>query len=295
VSQEQFTRREVERSFRKFKDVVNDLFRARFQTWGNAFTHLITHCENDPVMQVVTGPLKVNKNVDAEKWYADALRSVGGMVGSGHYELPYDDEDQTALLYQLFLMLEDNKINFPSFCVGMYGTTRYQDSVDVFNRELVQKFTRELSYRLDEIMVDIGDQQEIPREAMVVFHHHDYSMNIHGNIQGSNIAASGSTISDSSATYTNHEELAAALQALAPIVQEVSESERAAVDKALQLLVQAAAHDSTISSEQVAEATKTLSTNSPTMAERLKGIAGKIGLSLVSSSIFLGIKTALGK
>ena len=293
MPQERFTRREVERSFRKFNDVVDDLFRAGFQTWDNAFVHLITHCEKDPVMQVVTGPLKVNKNVDAEKWYADALASVGGMVGSGRYELPYDDEDQTALLYQFFLMLIDNKVNFASFCVGMYGKTGYQESVEVFNRELVQKFTRELTYRLDEIRVDIGDQLEVPREAMVVFHHHDYSMNIHGNIQGSNIAAGGSTISDSSATYTNHDELAAALQALAPILQEVSESQRTTLDRALQLLVQAT-HDSTISEEQVADATRTLSASSPTMAERLKGIAGKIGLSLVSSSIFLGIKTGLG-
>jgi hypothetical protein len=98
VERERFSRREVERSFRKFNDIVNDLFNAKFQTWGNMFTHLMEHCEKDPVMQVVTGPLKSNKNVNAEKWYNDALSSVGGRVGSGRYELPYDDEDKTALL-----------------------------------------------------------------------------------------------------------------------------------------------------------------------------------------------------
>jgi len=287
-----FSRREIERSFRKFKDIVNDLFQAQFQTWGNVFTHLITHCEKDPVMQVVTGPLKANKNVDAERWYADARGSGGSMVGSGHYELPYDDEDRTALLYQFFLMLEDGKVNLNSFCIGMYGTTRYQESVETFNRELVEKFTREVSYRLDEIMEDIGDQQEVPREAMVVFHHHDYSLNVQGNIQGSNVAAGGSSISDSTGTYTNHEELAAALESLAPMLHEVAADQRASVERALQLLVQAT-HDPSISPEQVSEATRTISTNSPSMGERLKKIAGKIGLSLVSSSIFLGIKMAL--
>ena len=34
---------------------------AKFQTWGDVFAHLIAHCENDPVMQVVTDPLRANK------------------------------------------------------------------------------------------------------------------------------------------------------------------------------------------------------------------------------------------
>jgi hypothetical protein len=293
MSQEKFSRREVERSFRKFNDIVNDLIHANFRTWGNVFTHLITHCENDPVMQVITGPLKTNKNVDAEEWYKEALNSVGGMIGSGRYELPYDDEDRTALLYQFFLMFEENKVDFMAFCLGMYGTSRYQDAVDTFNRELTEKFTREISYRLDEIRDDLGDQQEVPREAMMVFHHHDYSLNIQGNVQGSNIATGGSTISNSTAEYTNHEELASALKSLKPIINEVSAGQRESAEMALQLLIQAT-HDPSISTEQVAEATRTISVNSPTMGERLKGIAGKVGLSLVSSSIFQGIKIAFG-
>jgi hypothetical protein len=182
MQQEQFSRREVERSFRKFNDIVNDLFGAKFQTWTNAFNHLMEHCQHDPVMQVVTEPLKCNKSVDAEKWYADALASVGSMIGSGQYELPYDDDDRTAILYQFFLMFYDNKVNLKSFCMGMYGCRNYQDFVDSFNRELIEKFTREMSYRLGEIREDIGNQEEVPREAMVVFHHHDHSMTIHGNI-----------------------------------------------------------------------------------------------------------------
>ena len=51
---ESFSRRQIERSFRKFNDTVSDLFLAKFQTWGNTFTHLITHCEQDSVMKVVT-------------------------------------------------------------------------------------------------------------------------------------------------------------------------------------------------------------------------------------------------
>src|SRR5262245_5498891 len=102
-----FSRRQVERSFRKFNDTVNDLFQAHFQTWGNVFTNLMKHCEQDPVMQVVTSPLKSNKNVNAENWYAEALGSVQGMIGTGQYTLPYNDDDKAALLYQFFLLLEE--------------------------------------------------------------------------------------------------------------------------------------------------------------------------------------------
>jgi hypothetical protein len=293
VEQQRFSRRQVERSFRKFNNIVDDLFQATFETWGDTFTHLVTHCEQDPVMRVVIEPLRSNKNVDASTWYDDALASGCGMLGSCRYELPYDDDDKTALLYQVFVLFNNENMNINHFCIEFYGSTDPQDSVDKFNRELVRKFTREVSCRLEEIMEDIGDQQEVSREAMLVFHHHDYSTNIHGNIQGSNVATGGATISDSTASYTDNEELAAALKSLRPLIQDISEGQRETVDTALQLLVRAT-HDSSVSKEEVAEATRTIAASSPSVTARLREIAGKIGISLVSSSIFQGIKMALG-
>jgi hypothetical protein len=291
--QESFSRRQVERSFRKFNDTVNDLFQAKFQTWGNTFTHLITHCEQDSVMNLVTEPLRSNRAMDADKWYKDALSSMSGMVGSGHYELPYDDDDRTALLYQFFLLLENNKVDFTKFCLAVYGTTGYQDAVHHFNQELVLKFTREVSYRLDEILADLGDRQDVPREAMLVFHHHGHTMNFHGPIQGSNVAAGGSSITGSSATYANNAELADALKALKPLIQEVVENQREAVEAAIALLVKAAT-DQTVATADVQSAAETVAASSPALKERLTSIARKVGLSLLGSSIFQGIKMSLG-
>jgi len=288
-----FSRKEVERSFRKFGYIVNDLFSCPFQTWGNEFTHLITHCEQDPVMRVVTEPLRTNTNVNAEKWLADSLQSVQSMVGSGDYELPYDDDDRTALLYQFFIMIENGKVNVNSFCINFYGKTRFQEAFATFNETLVQKFVRVVNDRLDEILQDIGGQQKIPREAIVAFHVHDQSVTVHGNIQGSNVAASGSTLSGSSAEYTNNEELASALTALGPLVTDITESQRASVSQALQLLVQAT-HDSSISREVVGEATRTIAVNSSTMRQRLVQIVEKVGVALASSAIIQGIKMACG-
>lgn len=214
MAKQHFSRRQVERSFRKFNDIVADLFSSQHQTWGNVFTHLITHCEQDEVMRVVTEPLRTNKNVDAEKWLEDGLNSMTGMIGSGHYELPYDDDDRTALLYQLFLLIENTPFDFSGFCMTMFGSSHYQDMVHTFNQELVLKFTREVSYRLDEIMQDSGNQQEIPQEAMMVFHHHDNSINVSGNIQGSNVASGQANITKASATNTNVYSQADVLQTL---------------------------------------------------------------------------------
>ncbi len=168
-----FTRQEVERSFRKFHDIVDDLFNAQFQTWPNMFTHLITHCETDSVMKVITGPLKDDPRVEAEKWFLDAIKSVKGMVGSGSYSLPTDDDERTALLYQVFLGVEYEKYDILRFNQSVFGHSGYQDIIDTFNQELVLKFTREVKYRLEEIMAENNGLETIPREAMIVFHHHD--------------------------------------------------------------------------------------------------------------------------
>jgi hypothetical protein len=44
-----FSRRTVERSFRKFNDISSDLESAKPEAWGYLFTNLITFCESDPV------------------------------------------------------------------------------------------------------------------------------------------------------------------------------------------------------------------------------------------------------
>lgn len=148
------------------------------------FTHLIAHCETDPVMKVVTEPLKHDPRVDAKKWWDAAVVSGRSMVGSGQYILPTDDGERTALLYQVFLGVENDNWNIMRFSMSVYGHTKYQDMIDTFNHELVLKFTREMSYRLDEIVADNEGAEEIAQEAMIVFHHHDQSTIVHGNFQG---------------------------------------------------------------------------------------------------------------
>lgn len=288
-----FTRRNVERSFRKFHDIVDDLMAATSQTWGDTFRRLVVHCETDTVMQVITEPLRTDPRVDADKWWNDAINSVRGTAGSGQYTLPTDDDERTALLYQVFLKLEHEDINIHTFCLPVYGVRKRQDVADFFNRDLVSKFTREVSYRLDEITADTADQQEIAREAMVVFHHYDYSTHITGNVRGSNIATGSAQITNSTAQFNTPADVAAELRALTSLASEYSKTNQATITQALDFLADAAESENA-DIDEIAEKAQTIAEISPTISSRLKGLVSGASASLIGSAIMEGLKLVFG-
>lgn len=111
------------------------------------------------------------------------------------------------------------------------------------------------------------------------------------NIQGSNVAIGGSSVAESAATYTSNEDLAAALKAIKPLVQEVAENQREAVEAALHVLVEAA--EKNIPVAQVAPAASTVANASPTLKSRLLDFAGRAASSAAGSAVVLAIKQAL--
>ena len=293
TQQTTFSRREVERSFRKFRDIVNDLFSAKFQQWGDMFTHLMSHCETDPVMMVVTEPLKSDPRVDAKKWWDDAVASVSGMVGSGGYSLPTDDQERTALLYQVFLGVEHENFSIQRFNQSVYGHSKYQDMVNTFNHELVLKFTREVSYRLDEIATDNDGADTIPREAMIVFHHHDNSTNISGTVQGSNIATGSAQIKNATAQFNTPSDVAAEINAIKSLATEFSKTNQKTLVTALDFLASAAeSNDAPVT--EIAEAARTVSELSPSIRDRLNSVFVGTGTSMAGSVIFEGLKLFFG-
>jgi hypothetical protein len=246
-------------------------------------------------MRVVTEPLKTNTNVNAEKWLQDGLNSMTGMVGSGNYVLPYDDDDRTALLYQFFLIVEYGEFDLSSFCLTMYGASNFQEMVHIFNQELVLKFTREVSYRLDGIMQDIGDQNQIPVEAMMVFHHHDHSMTIHGNVQGSNIAVAGSSVTNSTASVTsisNNDDLIQSIQELRGLLSQVEQSSQPEVTSAINVL-EGAAIENNVSRGEIAKAVEVVA-QVPSMRQHLESLALGVTGNFASTGLIEGIKFVLG-
>ena len=125
---------------------------------------------------------------------------------------PKDDNDKTSLLYQFLLMIDNNTADPMHFGMAFFGASHYQESASAVNDHIVELFAREVGYRLDEILEDIAGQDEVSSEALVAFHHHDHSVTIHGDIQGSNVAIGQSTVSGSNAEYKNNDDVASALK-----------------------------------------------------------------------------------
>jgi len=207
--------------------------------------------------------------------------------------LPTDDDERTALLYQVFLKVEHESLDITNFCMAVYGPTKYQQMVSSFNQELVTKFTREISYRLDEIAADTADQTDIPREAMVVFHYHDYSTTISGTVQGSNIATGNAEIRNSTAQYNTPADVAAELRALKSLASEFSKTNQATITQALDFLASATESEDADVNE-VIETVQTVAELSPTISSRLKGLLVGASSSLLGSAIMEGLKVVLG-
>ena len=198
-----FSRAEVRSSFRKFSDTCTDLIQSDWHTWDNYLNILIDHCENNPVMKTVTDPLRHNPNVDIDAWYTEFQDSVGGMVGSGSYSLPSNDEDRTALYYKFLRDVQDGKIQLVQFCLNAFGSTDYNDMIYRVNNEFVDKFYREVKYRLQDLETELGADTEIAEERLFVFetHYHqptyDQSTTVHGSISNSSFVAHSTNVSQS--------------------------------------------------------------------------------------------------
>jgi hypothetical protein len=287
MGQQQYSKKQVERSFRKFNDIANDLSSAEVGAWSSLFTNLVQFCENDPVMREVTEPLRTNTNVNTQEW----LESVS----DAHYDpkkrfhLPLADDERTALLYQFFLWIEETEYSIDHFCMSALGSDDSRGTAYVLNKELVEKFTREVRYRLAEISDDVAGQDSVGRESLLVFEHHDHSTNIYGDVHGSNIATGGSTISRSSAERTSDDDLVSALKALEPLLMQADESSKELVKRSLDILIQSQ-KDLSITKDQVADATKSIAGASPKIAERLKGIIGNIGTNVGTTVLTEGLK-----
>jgi hypothetical protein len=177
--------------------------------------------------------------------------------------------------------------------MDVFGSDGSADFTNDFNSELLHKFTREVKYRLDEILASVASQDTIATESLIVFEHHDKSTHLHGNFQGSNIAIGGSTVSASTTNYATSEDLARALTSLKPLIHDLVGPQREVVDNALDLLTRAS-HDSSVTEEQVANAAQTICVIAPTIYSRIKDIAGTVSAVIAKQTLILVLKHQMG-
>jgi len=127
----------------------------------------------------------------------------------------------------------------------------------------------------------------------VVLHHHDYSTNITGNVQGSNIATGSAQITNSTAQFFTPADVAAELRALKSLASEFSKTNQATITQALGFLADVAESENA-DVDEIAEKARTIAEISPTISSRLKELVSGASASLIGSAIMEGLKLVFG-
>ena len=214
------------------------------------------------------------------------MKTIGSMIGSGRFTLPLDDEDRTALLYQFLLAIDKNEIKVDRFCMHFFGKTNYQEMVVVFNQEIVEKFTREIGYRLKEIEEDVAGKETIQLKDLIVFNHYDQSTIVHGTVTGGNVNIGSGSITARDVTINSVDDLVKAFNALKHELD--SDVARDACDR----VIREVTGDN--NSDSITEAVNEIARSEPKKAGKLKEVLERIGTSLIASTVFHSIKTSLG-
>ncbi|MCK4795872.1 MAG: hypothetical protein KAT05_00750 [Spirochaetes bacterium] len=187
-------RKKIEISFRKFVDYSNDVLKSDYNTFSTRLKILIHHCENDPVMKIITNQLK-NIDVDFDGWMANSMESGGSMAGSKEFNLPVDETERDALLYQFCLKINTEEIDIMSYSIHFFGGDNFNDYVNSINDAIVKPLVRSISYKIEEINdtidSDLEDKQDVPRSMLIVYQNH--STNIEGNVTIEGDAAIGTS------------------------------------------------------------------------------------------------------
>lgn len=172
-----YDHKKIKRSFRRFRDYSGDLLNSDSKTFSNNLNIFIEFCENDEIMRIISAQLKLDGNVDINRWYSDFQKSGGSVIGSKKYVLPTNEEDRISILYQLLLKMHSNEIDFQRFCIDAYGKTNFNEMVWAFNDAISRPLIRDLGYRLDEIIETTNSDVGVPSEKLVIINTGDRSVN----------------------------------------------------------------------------------------------------------------------
>lgn len=147
-------------AFRRFSEYSDALLASDYTSFGPNLNILIDFCEKDEIVGSIVTPLKLNKNVDINRWYKDFLSTVGSFVGSGRYMLPTNEDDRLSLLYQFFAKINQGEIDLISFCTNAFGDRNLDQMVYHFNKAITNVFVRDLKNKLRVMAREV--QRKVP-------------------------------------------------------------------------------------------------------------------------------------
>jgi len=188
---ESFTPKQIEISFRKFNDYSSDFEVSDHNSFDTHLKILLDHCENDPIMKVITEPLK-NEKVYG-KWKDEFIQGMGSMVGSSKLNFPIDEYERDSYLYQLLRKMRNNEINLTTLAMRCHGGSSLNEGVYWFNEQILGKLLRSLRYKLEEVQDriarEVKEGDNVPMNLLFVFQ--DNSIKIDKNVKIGGDAAIG--------------------------------------------------------------------------------------------------------
>lgn len=155
----------IRRSLKRFEDFAGDLARSDMNTFEDRLRLLMDYCETDPVLSVIHLQLLAMPGVDFDSWYSEALSTKGGMAGSGDLKFPTDLEKRMATMYQLLSRVNKEEIGLMGLARNFFitGDNRIDSMIFAFNDAVVEPLTRELSYRIEDLV------EEMPEDSHEIY------------------------------------------------------------------------------------------------------------------------------
>lgn len=203
------------------------------------------------------------------------------------WDIPDDPDQEIAWVYSLLKATAKGENELSYFNISSnydHLSGKIQSRVTAFNKRVVQPFVDHINRFLEGLMIDAGFH-----DNKATFHITNSGTYIAGNAQGSVIASGGSTILDSTATYTDGASLAQGISKLRSFLDEVPAGQRDEAEEAIDVLI-ASASGAKIPKSQLARRVEFLGGLDERMKRHLTDLAVNAGGSLVAS----GVITAIG-
>lgn len=189
---EKFDKKRVELSFRRFNDFASDVLSSEYSTFDSYLNIFINHCENDEIMSIICHQLKYDNTVFDEWWSESDLGEIIHQVGSTKLNLPINEKQRDALLYQICLEVNKGETEFFSVYYD-FNNCSPDEAVLNFIKIFVRGMVRSIGYKLEEIMYEaereLEDDRYIPVRVFYVYQ--DFSTTINGDVNTKGDAAIG--------------------------------------------------------------------------------------------------------
>lgn len=171
---ENFTVGKIRRSFQRFNDFASDLSSADMNTFDDRLALLMDYCKNDEIFHVIDAQLINVNSVDFDSWYSERMASMGGFLGSGELMFPTDLDLRLSMMYQLVRKITESEIDLIGFTRTFFATndSRKESRLYAFSNAIIQPLARELSYRFEEVLESLSENQRdlVSLTSVKIFH-----------------------------------------------------------------------------------------------------------------------------